>query len=109
MLFRILALGLIPIVISALYVRVWPGVASRPVLIGVVGALLGFAASLAALAWTVWPVLSRMGIAGGSRPGPTLAQLTSGRAPWAYLIAIAASFAGMWLISRVLSSARISP
>ena len=109
MLFRIVALGLIPLVVSVLYVRVWPGVASRPVLIGTVGALIGLTASLVALAWSVWPAMTHMGIVGGNRPGPTLGQVTSGRAPWAYLIAIAASFMGMWLLTRLVGTSRSSP
>jgi hypothetical protein len=108
-LFRIVALGLIPLVVSLLYVRVWPGVAARPVLVGTVGALIGLISSLVALAWSVWPALTHMGIAGGNRPGPPLGQVTGGRAPWAYLIAIAASFIGMWLLTRLLGTSRSSP
>jgi hypothetical protein len=108
-LFRIVALGLIPLVVSALYVRVWPGVASRPVLIGTVGTLIGLTASLVALVWSVWPALTHLGVAGSNRPGPTLGQVTSGRAIWAYLIAIAVSFMGMWLLTRLLGPSRSSP
>ena len=109
MLFRMLALGLIPFVVSAMYVRVWPGVTSRPLFVGTVGALIGLAASLVALVWSVWPALTHMGISGGKSSGPTLAQITSGRAPWAYAIAIALSFLGMWLLTKMLGTSRSSP
>ncbi len=91
MLFRIVALGLIPLIVSVFYVRVWPGVAFRPTLIGSVGALIGLAASLVALVWRLWPALTRLGISRGNRPGPTLAQITSATS------ALGASVRGRWL------------
>jgi len=59
-LFRILMLGLIPLLVSAIYVRAWPGVTSRPLLVGILGALSGLSASLVALVWTVYPALTAM-------------------------------------------------
>ena len=106
MLFRIVVLGLIPFLVSVIYVRSWPGVSSRPVLTGVLGAVAGIVAAVAALVWSVWPALTNVGIAGGTRSGPTLAELTSGRALWAYLFAVAASMLGVWLVTKLVGAPR---
>lgn len=102
MLFRIVTLGLIPLVVSVIYVRAWPGVASRQLFTGVLGVLLGIIAAAAALAWSVWPALTNVGISGGTGPGPTLAELTSSRALWAHLFAAVASILGMWLVAKLV-------
>ena len=106
MLFRILMLGCIPLLVSAIYVRAWPGVSTRPLLVGILGALLGLSASVVALVWTVYPALTRMSISGSSRPGPTLAQVSSGRALWAYLFAFMFSALGVWGISKIFAASR---
>ncbi len=106
MLFRIATLGLIPVVVSVIYVRAWPGVASRPILIGVLGVLVGIIAAVVALVWSVWPALTNIGISGGTRVGPTLAQVTSSRAGWAYLFAVVASILGVWLIAKLVGVPR---
>jgi hypothetical protein len=48
-LFRIVTRGLIPLVVCVIYVRAWPGVASRQMLTGVFGLLVGIIAAMAAL------------------------------------------------------------
>ena len=106
MLFRIVTLGLIPLVVSAIYVRAWPGVASRPMLTGVLGVLVGIIAAVAALVWSVWPALTNVGISGGTRSGPTLAELTSSRTLWAYLFAVITSIVGVWLVAKLVSAPR---
>ena len=104
MLCRIVTLGLIPLVVSVIYVRAWPGAASRPMLTGVLGASVGIIAAAAALVWSVWPALTNVGISGGTRSGPTLAELTSGRALWAYLFAVVASILGVWLVAKLVGA-----
>ena len=106
MLFRIIALTLIPVGVSVIYVRAWPGVASRPMLTGVLGVLVGTIAAVAVLVWSVWPALTKIGISGGTQTGPTLAQITSGRAVWAYLFAVVASILGVWLAAKLVGVPR---
>lgn len=106
MLFRIFTLGLIPVVVAVIYVQAWPGVASRQMLTGVVGALIGIVAAVAALIWSVWPALTNVGISGGTGSGPTLAAITSSRALWAYLFAVLASISGMWLVAKLVGATR---
>jgi hypothetical protein len=105
-LFRIAALGLIPVVVSVIYIRGWPGVVSRPILTGVLGVLVGVIAAAAALVWSIWPVLTNIGISGGTQSGPTLAQLTSSRAVWAYLFVVVASILGVWFIAKLVGVPR---
>jgi hypothetical protein len=105
-LFRIVTLGLIPLVVSVIYVRAWPGVASRSMFTGVLGVLVGIMAAVAAFIWSVWPALTNVGISGGTRSGPTLAELTSSRALWAYLFAVVASILGIWLVAKVVGAQR---
>lgn len=107
MLFRILILGLIPLLVSAIYVLAWPRVTFRPLLVGTLGALSGLSGSLVALVWTVYPALTVMTISGGNRPGQTLAQVSSGRAHWAYLFAVLFSALGVWGISKMFTSSPI--
>ena len=108
MLFRVVTLGLIPLVVSVIYVRAWPGVASRQMLTGVLGVLVGVIAAVAALVWSVWPALTNVGISGGTGSGPTLAELTSSRALWAYLFAVVASILGMWLVAKLVGGPRLA-
>jgi hypothetical protein len=104
--FRIVTLGLIPLVVCVIYVRAWPGVASRQMLTGVFGLLVGIIAAMAALVWSVWPALTNVGITGGTGSGPTLAEITSSRAPWAYLFAVVASILGIWLVAKLVGAPR---
>jgi hypothetical protein len=104
--FRIVTLGLIPLAVSVIYVRAWPGVASRQMLTGVLGVLVGIVAAVAALVWSVWPALTNVGISGGTGSGPTLAEITSSRALWAYLFAVVASILGMWLVAKLVGATR---
>jgi hypothetical protein len=107
-LFRVVTLGLIPLVVSVIYVRAWPGVASRPMLTGALGVLVGITAALAALVWSVWPALTNVGISGGTQTGPTLAELTSSRAVWAYLFAMVASILGVWFVAKHVGTPEVA-
>ena len=77
-------------------------------LTGALGVLVGIIAAVAALVWSVWPALNNVGISGGTPTGPTLAELTSSRAVWAYLFAVLASILGVWLVAKLVGTPEVA-
>jgi hypothetical protein len=100
-LIELAAILLAPILISVAYVFGWPRASRRPVLLSVVGSVVGLAFACVALYWVTLP-LQYIGVSGGGSPGPSPDQMFAARAFFGLLCVAVATAVSLWVVARII-------
>jgi hypothetical protein len=100
-LFGLAAILLTPVAISVTCVLAWPHLSGRPILLGVIGSLVGLVFACAALYWVTLP-LQNIGVSGSTSPGPSPNQIFAPRVLVGLLCVAAATAVLLWITAKII-------